>query len=201
MPDFHAFPKIPRYTKVFGSMAITEKLDGTNACVVIEQIDEAEILNPECLQHWTDQDDVTWGLFAQSRKRMLTPDSDNYGFCRWVVDHAGELSTLGHGYHFGEWWGGGIQRGYGLDKDDKRLSLFNVNRPPETLPPCVGQVPILARCRFSLSMIEHWMEQLREHGSYAAPGYYDPEGVMCWVDGIRQYVKAPLDPAPKNLDS
>lgn len=37
-----------------------------------------------------------------------------------------ELLKLGKGYHYGEWWGKGIQRGYGLE--EKRFSLFNVSR-------------------------------------------------------------------------
>ena len=52
-----------------------------------------------------------------------------FGFARWVETNRERLITLlGPGLHFGEWWGSGIQRGYGLTKGDKRFSLFNVER-------------------------------------------------------------------------
>lgn len=190
MPEFKRFPKIPRAERVFKSMTITEKLDGTNACVVGYECDGYPSSEPECLA-------VVDGLelYAQSRKRTLTLDTDNYGFARWVQDHAEELAQLGPGYHFGEWWGNGIQRGYELD--EKRFSLFNVSLSSEDLPDCVSLVPVLTRCRFSPMMIAHWLYNIEQKGSYAAPGYMNPEGIMCWVEGIRQYIKAPIDPKPK----
>jgi hypothetical protein len=86
-------------------MIVTEKLDGTNAQV-----------------HITDDGRI----FAGSRNRWITPDADNFGFARWVAEHEEELRALGPGSHYGEWWGSGIQRRYGLD--EKRFSLFNVGR-------------------------------------------------------------------------
>ena len=51
---------------------------------------------------------------------------------------------LGVGQHFGEWWGFGIQRGYGLH--ERRFSLFNTGRwsDPAVRPACCGVVPVLA---------------------------------------------------------
>ena len=65
-------------------------------------------------------------VYAQSRTRILTPDFDNFGFARWVSENDLLLAKLGRGLHFGEWWGRGIQRGYGLE--GKRFSLFNTHR-------------------------------------------------------------------------
>lgn len=82
---------------------ITEKLDGTNACIVAQD----------------------GKVTAQSRKRIITPDDDNYGFARWVYDNAGALlDTLGYGYHYGEWYGEGIQKNP-LGVEGKRFALFH----------------------------------------------------------------------------
>ncbi len=64
---------------------------------------------------------------AQSRTKIITPKEDNYGFAGWVERHADELKELlGPGYHYGEWWGNGIQRKYNMER--KVFSLFNVGR-------------------------------------------------------------------------
>jgi hypothetical protein len=73
---FAPFPKIPRLRR---SVVISEKLDGTNAAV-----------------HVTDDGAV----YAASRTRWITPEDDNYGFARWVHEHAAELAQLGPGTHF-----------------------------------------------------------------------------------------------------
>jgi hypothetical protein len=101
-PEFTPWPKIKRLNR---DIVITEKIDGTNAAVVITET----------------------GIFAQSRTRMLSPHNDNAGFFGWVMENKDILtSLLGPGTHFGEWWGKGIQRSYGLDH--KRFSLFNTLR-------------------------------------------------------------------------
>ncbi len=100
---FEPFPKIGRLTR---ECVITEKLDGTNAQVIITEDGR---------------------IAAGSRTRLITPAGDNMGFARWVQEHAEELITgLGPGRHFGEWWGQKIQRAYGLT--EKRFSLFNTTR-------------------------------------------------------------------------
>src|SRR5512139_3329369 len=96
--EFKAWPKIPRIENE--KVSFTEKLDGTNACIIIDEE----------------------GNFAcQSRTRIITPEDDNFGFSRWAYENKDELMKLGEGHHFGEWWGNGIQRGYGLT--EKRFSL------------------------------------------------------------------------------
>ena len=102
MSDFVAFPKIPRLSR---RCVITEKIDGTNACIFIGEDGE---------------------FLVGSRTRWITPENDNHGFARWAYEHKDELLGLGPGRHFGEWWGQGIQRGYGLK--EKRFSLFNTSR-------------------------------------------------------------------------
>jgi len=173
--EFREFGKIARLSR---EVIITEKIDGTNASVYIPE-------DRSC-------------VLAGSRTRWITPDDDNYGFARWVAEHAAELATLGPGHHFGEWWGQGVQRGYGLR--EKRWSLFNVQRwcphgltpqvlpspdprvvrLQDTLPPCCTLVPVLWRGVFDTAAVEECLWQLRVGGSVAAPGFKPAEGVVVW---------------------
>ena len=163
---FVEFPKIYRLNR---AVIVTEKLDGTNACVIVGKDGQ---------------------VGAQSRSRIITPEDDNYGFAAWVRDHAAELSALGAGHHFGEWWGQGIQRGYGLT--EKRFSLFNVTRWGESRPACCHVVPVLASgVGFEASY--HAMEHLREWGSVAAPGFARPEGIVAFHAQGNILLKATLE--------
>lgn len=83
-----------------------------------------------------------------------------------------ELRKLGEGRHFGEWWGKGIQRGYGLE--ERRFSLFNTARwhgGNPNLPDCCHVVPMLYMGPFAEDMIGDQMATLRVQGSMAAPGF------------------------------
>lgn len=155
MTDFVPFPKIGRLSR---DVMVTEKIDGTNACVYVPEDDGP--------------------LLAGSRSRWITPQDDNFGFAAWVRDHADELRQLGPGRHFGEWWGAGIQRRYGLQ--EKRFSLFNVSRwSDEALrPACCHVVPTLFVGDFDTASIIHVMDELCANGSRAAPGFMRPEGVV-----------------------
>jgi hypothetical protein len=209
--EFQAFPKIPRYRR---EVAITEKIDGTNGAVVwvpAHQVDPknaTDCQNVITMRSITDQHGTDLGrhaLLAQSRGRFITPShikpkNDNYGFAQWVSDHADELTKLGPGYHYGEWWGYGIQRGYGMP--EKHFSLFNVSRWGEgkqQRPACCDVVPLLAYAQ--PSEIGAWVETLRTYGSRAAPGYMRPEGIIVWHSQSKQYYKILLegDDTPKSL--
>jgi hypothetical protein len=178
---FEAWPKIARLNR---GMVITEKIDGTNAAVIITE-------------------DGRVG--AQSRNRLITPDEDNYGFARWAYENAGALvDTLGPGRHFGEWWGSGIQRGYGLTGGDKRFSLFNTSRWNEEALAAVDRlhvVPFLAAENFSSEAVTREVERLRVSGSVAAPGFENPEGIVVYVSAARTSFKVTLegDEAPKGV--
>jgi len=161
--EFVEFPKISRLKR---DVVITEKIDGTNLAVVI-----------------TDDLDC----YAQSRTRVITPKEDNHGFARWVSENAPALiEQLGPGRHFGEWWGSGIQRGYGLTKGEKRFSLFNVGRwhgSPVDGWRCIEApicfvVPTLEVCEFNSTRIDSVLANLKESGSSAAPGFMNPEGIV-----------------------
>lgn len=66
MIEFKEFPKIARLNR---EVIVTEKIDGTNAAVVIGE------------------DGATIG--AQSRSKLITVDDDNFGFARWVSAASG----------------------------------------------------------------------------------------------------------------
>ena len=154
MADFIEFPKMARYSR---EVIVTEKIDGTNAQILITEDGE---------------------FLTGSRTRWITPDNDNFGFSRWAHEHKNELMELGVGRHFGEWWGSGIQRGYGLQKGEKRFSLFNVSRWEKECPSCCGVVPILWRGDFGDLNVSVIMNSLKSTGSIAAPGFMNPEGIV-----------------------
>jgi len=165
---FEPFPKLARY---FREVVITEKLDGTNAQIII-----------------TDDGDIG----AASRTRLITPEDDNFGFARWVQGNKDELLKLGPGRHFGEWYGQAIQRGYGLK--EKRFALFNVGRwNKDTLPtPLVEVVPTLL-VSADTEAVALAMAKLKDEGSKAVPGYMNPEGVVVYHTASRQMYKATFD--------
>jgi len=173
--EFEGFEKIPRLSR---EIVITEKIDGTNACVCIDE---------------------AGNMYTGSRKRWITPEDDNYGFARWAEEHKEELFQLGPGRHFGEWWGKGVQRGYGLN--EKRLSLFNVSKWSDDLvrPACCSVVPVLYRGGFDTERIKAVMNCLGEWGSVAAPGFMDPEGIIIYHTAGNLYFKKTLknDDKPK----
>ena len=193
IPEFVEFNKIARLNR---SAIITEKIDGTNGCLFIGY-------------------DGTF--MPGSRSKWLTDDGpDNFGFRAWCKANKDELMTLGPGLHFGEWWGSGIQRGYGLTGGEKRWSLFNVTRwclssqtpeiiqsnnpvaPPkyqDVLPALVGLVPVLYRGGFvdAVGHVQDVLLNLQDEGSRAAAGFAKPEGVVLFHVAANMSLKWTLD--------
>jgi hypothetical protein len=202
MTDFQEFPKIPRYKR---EVCITEKIDGTNAQVYISEVTAASsgmdliaALAVKRVENF-DGPPLLLQMLAGSRNRWLTRESDNFGFAKWVQENSDELFKLGPGRHFGEWWGAGIQRRYGLD--EKRFSLFNHVRWADATdrPSCCHTVPLLGY--FQPGAIDSILAKLRERGSFAAPGFMQPEGIVIWHSQSRNYYKVLLenDEVPKSL--
>ena len=98
---------------------------------------------------------------------------------------------LGVGSHYGEWWGQGIQRNYGID--EKRFWLFNTARWSDERPSCCGVVPILYRGMMSQNIVESYLFELRLNGSYAVEGFMKPEGVVIHHSAAGQYFKITLE--------
>lgn len=173
MMEFVPFPKIPRLNR---EIVITEKIDGTNAAVGV-------------LEDGT--------VYAQSRSRIITPEQDNFGFARWVGQNSEVLANLlGPGLHFGEWWGLGIQRGYGQDR--KRFSLFNTlrwdtARQEFSETGILDVVPVLWQGPFDEGAIHDAIAMLRDSGSMAAPGFMNPEGIVIFHTASRSPFKVTLE--------
>jgi hypothetical protein len=171
--EFEGFGKIARWSR---NITITEKIDGTNACIFIGEDGE---------------------FLTASRTRWITPTDDNYGFSRWAHENKDDLLSLGVGRHFGEWWGAGIQRKYGQDK--KRFSLFNTSRWGVIRPACCDVVPVIYNGMLDERAVDEAIGMLRANGSEAAPGFMNPEGIVIWHEAARQYFKKTLhkDEVPK----
>lgn len=170
--DFVEFPKIARLSR---ECTITEKIDGTNGCIFIGE-------------------DGTFKV--GSRTRWLTPETgDNHGFMLWALTNKDELMKLGPGRHYGEWWGSGIQRGYGLQKGEKRFSLFNTYKWSDALglrPACCSVVPVLFNGLFTSDAAAEALEALAKMGSHAAPGFMQPEGIIVYHHAANLYFKKTL---------
>lgn len=192
MVEFREFPKMARLSR---EMIITEKIDGTNASIHIENIALNNFEDPTIISVID-----TLVIRVGSRTRWITPKDDNYGFAKWVLANADELAKLGEGQHFGEWWGQGIQRGYGLK--EKRFSLFNVKRwNTEDRPKCCYVVPVIYEGMFNTGYADGSIELLKGRGSYAAPGYMNPEGIVVWHTAANIGFKKTIhkDELPKSL--
>jgi len=177
MNEFIKFDKIARLSR---NCVITEKIDGTNAQIYIGEDGE---------------------FLTGSRNRWITPENDNAGFARWALEHKEELLQLGSGRHFGEWWGSGIQRRYGLE--EKRFSLFNSGRwINENTPECCYVVPILFEGLFDTENIYHTLLALEQGGSIASPGFMNPEGIVIWHEAARVLLKKTIknDSSPKSKE-
>lgn len=180
--EFTPFPKLARLSR---ECIITEKLDGTNAQIAIVDFDGDYTADGAVCQH------EDFAMYVGSRTRWITPADDNQGFAKWCLDNAEELFTLGKGHHFGEWWGRGIQRGYGLTT--RKFSLFNTERWSIERPSCCDIVPVLDRGIFTTDMVETCLQELQDRGSFASPGFMNPEGVVCFHVASQKGFKKTLD--------
>lgn len=173
MEEFKPFPKIPR---LFRHCVITEKIDGTNASIHIGED----------------------GSFRTgSRNRWITPEDDNFAFSKWAHQNKEELLKLGPGAHYGEWYGIGIQRGYGLS--ERRLALFNTKRwvaaklGEDNFPKCVEVVPVLYEGVFSTAEVNRCITELRNKGTFLGGGIlrtgYASEGVVVYLPAAGQLFK------------
>jgi len=162
--EFKGFPKISRENPF--RVTITEKLDGTNACVVVK---DGEV------------------IAVQSRKRFITPEDDNYGFAGWVDRNKDDLKSLGDGYHYGEWAGLGIQKNP-HNLTDKQFFLFNTfrwNSNNMNKPECCNVVPILFEGILQSSTIPDLLSKLENQAKEGE----SPEGVIVYYHAFRCYTK------------
>lgn len=176
--EFQPWPKIPRL--VNEKITITEKMDGTNACIIIQ---DGEIVG------------------IQSRKRFIYPEGyngmkgcDNAGFAGWVRDNEQALLALGDGHHYGEWCGPAIQ-GNPHNLPIKRFYLFNTQRwgaYAERAPSCCTTVRVLYEGPNTLEAINKAMESLAE---LAKMEKYTPEGIIVYNHLARNSYKLTFESA------
>lgn len=205
--EFITWPKTPR---LFRDVIVSEKIDGTNACIIFEECEEP------CSNdgwHFSEGEDL-YVVGAQSRNRLIYPasfsgskDSDNAGFAAWVYDNATQLfELLGPGRHYGEWWGQGVARKY--DMDHKVFSVFNSDRwfknhgnegksqsgkNIQVGDAVINSVPVLYHGPFSERAVQECMYDLQTLGSVASPGFMKPEGIVVFHAMAKQVFKVTLD--------
>lgn len=188
MVEFKEWPKIPR--GLGETMTITEKIDGTNACVIVETNELGY--------------DVVVG--AQSRTQLLCSKesndldapwvniTDNFGFADWVRRNENLLETLGPGYHYGEWAGPGIQKNH-HNLERKTFFLFNSDRWRDGRAPRplgVECVPVLFEGEATRENITKVMDDLWKNAKEKG---YHPEGVVIWYHRTRRYEKVTFENA------
>jgi hypothetical protein len=173
-PPFQAFKKIPR---LFREVTISEKIDGTNASVTITEDGQ---IRAGCRTRYVYPNKPK----EEGKKAEVT---DNFGFAAWVEANKTELLKLGPGRHFGEWYGKGINRGYGLS--DKRFALFNISIDRSSAPNCVEFVPVLFSGTFDAGVVTDCLRRLTESGSVAVPGWMKPEGIVIFHKAAGQLFK------------
>lgn len=201
--EFQEWPKTPRH---YRDIIITEKIDGTNAAIGIVELHEADLnensepIDPNIINYQEVELDGVWrvmGVYAQSRNRLIRPGkaTDNAGFAGWVSQNAAQLvELLNPGLHYGEWWGQGIQRNYGLK--EKRFSLFNTHAHKgiyERSEGLLRTVPVLYQGPNQGARVEEAMQYLAEYGSEAETGFANPEGVCVYHSASKQVTKVTFE--------
>jgi len=219
--QFKSWGSTPRFHK---GLHITEKINGTNAGVSVQGFsighhvdhpvpsDAVLVFGPGVGEF--NAPEVEYLVRAQSRKRIITPQNDNFGFAKWVWDNADGLANLlGYGYHYGEWYGEGIQANP-LAVAGRRWALFNtwhwhgkgnLERLVDADIPGLTLVPVLHDEQrdgpADWMTIPKALELLQVHGSQATGFMTLPnsnkmdfyvegaEGIIVWQRDTRQRYK------------
>ena len=161
MFKFKGFGKIPRGNPLL--VTITEKINGTNACIV-------------CANNGV--------AMVQSRRRIITPEDDNFGFAAWVEENKEELAGLGVGYSYGEWAGPGIQKNP-HNLEEKTFFLFNTSRWTDDRPACCSVVPVLFHGELTPGQIDGILHEMKNS---SADGIIR-EGIVVYHHLTRSYTK------------
>lgn len=172
--EFKSFSDIKKFNELH--VSVTLKIHGTNAQILV-YLDE------------TGEPQVKAG----SRTRWLTLDKDNFGFAAYVEANKTEIvEKLGHGRHYGEWYGPGINLSYGLT--EKRFALFNTRRPRNNLPPRMEVVPVLYEGPYTQEIVEKVKADLLEKGHESFPGWAKHEGIVVFFPEVGVYRKSVFTP-------
>lgn len=200
--EFKAWPKTPR---LFREVIVTEKIDGTNSAVIIQELEDFADADPMNGLTIVERDGKYYEVAAQSRNRLIFPGktTDNYGFAGFVQKNAEELfDLLGPGRHYGEWWGKGIQKRYqNAHAGIRGFALFNTEKHKDLhawlpmdggIDVLVEPVHVLYQGPFSEEEIRGTLEQLKKYGSWTSP-LDSSEGIVIFHTQSRQTYKVTLD--------
>jgi hypothetical protein len=179
-----SFPKIQRLENL--EVIVTEKLDGTNAVIYKE----------------TEEDGTIRFKFG-SRNRWLGGHDEkgkiieNHGFFQFCSDNLEYLMKLSDGYHYGEFIGPGINRGYFRDK--KMLFLFDTRLEEAAnnglFGPDIRTVPVLAE-NISLIEVMMYMKDIKDENPELMSTINEQvkmEGVMLYIPRLNQRIKVIFD--------
>lgn len=218
--EFKAWGSTPRWHK---GLHITEKINGTHGGISVQEFSfgyhaGTETPDDAKLVFSSEVDDSgdpkrEYLVRAQSRKRIITPNNDNFGFAQWVWDNAyGLANMLGFGYHYGEWYGEGIQKNP-LGVSGRRFALFNtwhwagkgnVERLRDSGVPGLTHVPVLhdeqTHGPATWGTIPSILIDLMLNGSKAdgAQEGSKPEGIVVWQRETKQRYKILLEEDDKH---
>lgn len=168
--NYNSFPSIERLENIY--CVISEKIDGTNGLIEINETN------------------VRFG----SRNRYISFSDDNAGFANFfrhyearfedvakdIITKEPESSDESYPLRiYGEWFGCGIQRGYGLkDKFFMPFSFFYGEKLIEYQVPNVITPNIMYTGKFSMEVVNTCMQQLKLNGSGVVKDYKQPEGIV-----------------------
>ena len=155
-PEHRKFPGIQSLYRA--QICVTEKIDGINAVVHVSE-------------------DGT--VLAGSRNQWISTAGDNFGFAQYAEDNIERFRSLGPGYHYGEFVGPKIQRGYGL-KDNEFVSFewWRDDVPFKT-------VPVMYHGYYDEAPIRQCLNDLTLNGSVLFHGFMQPEGVVVQFEGSK----------------
>lgn len=143
MPTFYPFPKIVQFRQVVKNITHQAQFQGfgDDGEPIMDRNAKLPTLTftGTVKIHGTNAG-IGWDgeqLWAQSRTRIITPESDNYGFAAWVyankkaiIDTLAEWRCIVGTYTpllvYGEWAGKGINSGAAICELDKKFYCFDV---------------------------------------------------------------------------
>jgi len=148
------------------TIIITEKMDGTNGCIIIK-------------------DGIIIGV--QSRTKLLSIDDDNYGFFAWCAEHAAHIiDVLGDGRHYGEFCGPGINKNR-HDLGQRAFFIFNTFVYP-TIPESayIKKIDLIYTGKYSDLEIRKASFYINLRGMRFG---YCPEGFVVFYEAFGGYIK------------
>ena len=192
--NYNSFPSIERLENIY--CIISEKIDGTNGLIEINETN------------------VRFG----SRNRYISFSDDNAGFANFFRHYEAKLedvakdvitkelelngetlTSCNESYPlriYGEWFGCGIQRGYGLkDKFFMPFSSFYGEKLIEYQVPNVITPNIMYTGKFSMEVVGTCMQQLKLNGSGVVKDYKQPEGIVIFFPKYNFRLKETFDGA------